>query len=133
MLYTINTNQEGYILSISHTNHDNIELDLDTIDPNYLEAYKLIDSEPVLDEEKKESIIAEKQQEAKLHEIEMLKKNLSDTDYIMAETFEDIMSLDNSVTFIVDFIRIVKQFSTTYASTLANRKAWRERIKELSK
>ena len=133
MLFTVKTDKDGFVLSISHTVNDDIEIDIGTIEPLYLNAYKLVDGVLVLDEERKAEIIATEEQKEKEEEIAELKKNLNDTDYIVTETFEDIMSLDNSVTFIVDFIRIVKQFSTTYASVLANRKAWRERIKELSK
>ena len=132
MLFTVNTDKNGFILSISHTVNDDVEIDIATIEPLYLNAYQLKDGMLVLNEERKAEIIAENEQLEKEEEIEQLKKNLSDTDYIMAETFEDIMSLDNSVTFIVDFIRIIKQFSQKYATIIANRKAWRERIEELS-
>lgn len=133
MLFTVNTDKNGFVLSISHTVNDDVEIDIETIDSLYLNAYKLIDGVLVLDEERKAELISIEEQKEKEEEIIELKKNLNATDYIVTETFEDIMSLDNSVTFIVDFIRIVKQFSTTYASVLANRKAWRDRIKELSK
>ena len=132
MLFTVKTDKDGFVLSISHTVNDDIEIDIGTIEPLYLNAYKLFDGVLILDEERKAEIMAEEEQKEKEEEIAELKKNLEDTDYIVTETFEDIMALDNSVTFIVDFIRIVKQFSTTYASVLANRKAWRQRIKELS-
>lgn len=133
MLYTVNVDNSGYILSVAHTPNDNIDIDLDAMDINYLNAYKLIDDIPILDEVRKAEIIAAKDERAKQTEISELKANLDATDYIMAETFEQIMSLDNAVTFIVDIIRILKEFSQTYADTIANRKLWRQRIKELEK
>lgn len=133
MLYTVNVDNSGYILSVSHTSNDNIDLDLDAMDLNYLNAYKLVDDIPIMDEVRKAEMIAAKDERAKQTEISELKASLDATDYIMAETFEQIMSLDNAVTFIVDIIRILKEFSQTYAETIANRKLWRQRIKELEK
>lgn len=132
MLYTLNLDSENYILSISHTPNDNINIDIDQIEAKYLNAYKY-NGELFLDEEKKQAMIEEETQKAKETEIAELKKSLNDTDYIMAETFEEIMSLDNALTFIADFIAILKQFKSQYSETIANRKAWRQRIKELSK
>ena len=55
MKYTINLDNENYVLSISHTDNDNIEIDLDTLELKYLHAYKLIDDTLVMDENKKKS------------------------------------------------------------------------------
>lgn len=133
MLYTVNKDKNGFILSIAHTPNDDTELDISMLDLKYLNAYQIIDGIISLNEERKIELEAEEERKEKDMEIEQLKANLSATDYVISETFEDIMSLDNTVTFIVDFIRIVKQFSQNYADILANRKAWRQRIKELEK
>lgn len=133
MLYTVTLNDENFILSIAHTKSDNVELDLSGVDMKHLSAYQLTPEGLVLDEEKLAEMIAEEEQEVIDEEITDLKQKLNATDYIMAETFEEIMSLDNSVTFIVDFIRIVKSFYQQYADVIAQRKAWRQRIKELEK
>ena len=131
MLYTVNTDKDNYILSISHTNNDNVELDIDAINPSYLNAYQIIEGALLLNEEKKKDILAQNERLAKDEEIEELKKKLADTDYIMAETFESIMALNNPVTFIADFIKVLADFKQQYADAIANRKLWRQRIKEL--
>ena len=59
MKYTINLDNENYVLSISHTDNDNIEIDLDTLELKYLHAYKLIDDTLVMDENKNQELIAE--------------------------------------------------------------------------
>ena len=133
MLYTVTLDKENYLTSVAHTQNDNIELDLSTLNLPYLNAYKMVDNAPVLDEEKLQSLIEAEQQEAKNEEIKELKDKLSKTDYVIAETFEEIMSLESSVTFVIDFINIIKQFKNQYAEVIADRKAWRQRIKELSK
>ena len=133
MLYTVNTNEDGYIISISHSDADSIMLDLDSMDLKHLNAYKLLDGAVWFDEIKLTELIAEEQADAVAEEITDLKRKLADTDYIITETFEDIMALDNSVTFVVDFIRIIKNFSEEYADIIALRKQWRARIKELEK
>ena len=132
-MYTVNTDKNGFILSISHTLKDNIPLDIKKIDMRYMNAYRLVEGQPVLDEEKKAEIVAEEQKEAKDTEIESLKKSLAETDYIVSETFENVLALDNPVTFISDFIKILVQFNSKYATVIANRKIWRDRIEELSK
>lgn len=130
-MFTLNLDKDNYILSISHTKNDNIDIDLSLLDLHYLNAYKLTDGKVVLDEEKKAEIIAEEEESEKANEIAELQKKLNESDYIIARTFEEIMSLDNSLTFIADFIKILKQFKTQYADVLTNRKTWRKRIEEL--
>lgn len=131
MLYTVNIDAEGYILSISHTSEDNIEINLDLLDLHYLNAYRLIDSGIILDEAKKEEMIAAEQQKAIDEEIADLKKKLEESDYIVANTFEQVMSLDNALTFVADFIKIMADFRKKYADLIINRKNWRARIEEL--
>lgn len=131
MLYTLTIDDDLYVLSLSHTKADNVEIDEAAINMKYLNAYRFIDNALVLDEEKLAVLIAEADRKSKDNEIAELKKYLNETDYIMAETFESIMALNNPVTFIADFIKILVDFKQQYADALANRKLWRQRIKEL--
>lgn len=132
-MFTVNTDTNGYILSISHTKEDNVPLNLEEIDMKYLNAYKLSDNKAVIDSKRKAEIVEQEQNEAKQTEIESLKKSLADTDYIVSEAFENVLALDNPVTFISDFIKILVQYNSKYATAIANRKIWRDRIEELSK
>ena len=133
MLYTLNLDKDNFVVSIAHTKNDSVELDLSEVDMNHLSAYKLTATGLMLDEERLAQIIEEEENRSKELEIEELKRKLNATDYIMAETFESIMSLNSSVTFIVDFIKILGDFRQKYSEAIANRKAWRQRIEELSK
>ena len=133
MLYTLNLDKDNFVVSIAHTKNDSVEIDVSSIDMNHLSAYKLVGSDLVLDEERLAQIVEEEENRSKELEIEELKRKLTATDYIMAETFESIMSLNSSVTFIVDFIKILGDFKQKYSEAIANRKAWRQRIEELSK
>jgi hypothetical protein len=131
MKYTLNLDENGFVLSIGHTMNDDVELDLSQIDSAFLNAYQFADGILSLNKEKKAEIEAEQKQRADAEEIADLQKKLNETDYIISRTFEQIMGLDNSVTFVVDFIKILKEFRTKYAEQLKNRKTWRERIEEL--
>lgn len=131
MLYTVSLDADRYILSVSHTPNDSVELDLDVLDLHYLNAYQLIDSEVILDEDKKAEMAAAEAQKAIDEEIADLKAKLNESDYIVANTFEQVMSLDNAITFIADFIKIMADFRKKYADLIINRKNWRARIEEL--
>lgn len=131
MKYTLNLDENGFVLSIGHTMNDNVELDLSQIDSAFLNAYQLVDGVLSLNATKKAEIEAEQKQKADAEEIADLQGKLNETDYIISHTFEEIMALDNSVTFIVEFIKILKEFRTKYAEQLKNRKSWRQRIEEL--
>lgn len=128
--YVIHSNDEGYIDSCWAVLDDTYNYTGQLADfPDITEGwYKFVNNEFVIDEEKKAEIIAEKEKEI---EIIHLEKNLNDTDYIMASAFEEVMSLNNPITFISDFIKILVNYRSKYAEQLANRKAWRERIEEL--
>lgn len=82
MKYTLNLDKDNYVLSIAHTQNDNIELDLSTIDLAYLNAYQYLDSELVLDEIKKQAMIDKQSKQTKEEEINKLKNELSTYDYI---------------------------------------------------
>lgn len=53
MKYTINTDEKGYILSIANTENDTDEIDLVSIDLNFLNCYRYENGKAILDEEKK--------------------------------------------------------------------------------
>lgn len=131
MLYTVNIDANRYIVSVGHTKEDNIEINLDLLDLRYLNAYRLIDSEIVLDEARKAELVAAETQKAIDEEIADLKQKLTESDYIVANTFEQVMSLDNALTFVADFIKIMADFRKKYADLIINRKNWRARIEEL--
>lgn len=133
MLYTVNTDINNYVLSLSHTDHDNIELDITKIDTKYLTAYQLIGNSMMLDEVKKAELIYQEEQTAKAERIAELKKYMTDTDYITARTVEDIMSLSNPLTFVTDVIAILVKYATQYKDIIAQRKIVRAEIEELEK
>lgn len=130
-MYTVNLDDKGYILSIGQTGHDSMDIDISKLDLNYLNAYKVVNSEVILDEARKAELIAEEIRRNASAEINDLKQKLSETDYIFAQEVEEISSLSNPVTFISDLIKILVSYSTKYKDIISNRKAWRDRIKEL--
>lgn len=79
--YTLNLDNNNYVLSIAHTSNDNVELDLLEYDLTYLSAYQLIDGELVLDEVKLKELKGEEDKRTKAEQIAELKKQLADTDY----------------------------------------------------
>ena len=131
MKYTVNLDEQNYVLSIANTPNDNIELDLTDIDLPHLNAYQLLDNELVLDEVKLNELIAQEHQHEVDDEIFDLEQKLNSTDYIMARMLEEIMALNNPLTFISDIIKIFVTYATKYKDTLSNRKTWREKIEEL--
>lgn len=62
MLYTLYLDENNYILSIANTADDNVELDLESMELEYLQAYQYIDGVLTLDENKKAEMIAEEEQ-----------------------------------------------------------------------
>lgn len=127
MRANITFDENGYAINFAQALDGQYELPL-TFDIDFLRCYHIVDNELTLDEEKKASAVEE---EEKQIEINDLQNKLNGTDYIIARTFEEIMALDNPLTFIADFIKILKSFKSKYAEQLKNRKAWRERIEEL--
>lgn len=59
MKYTINVDENGYILSIANTENDTDEIDLVSIDLKFLNCYKYKNGEATLDEEKKQKMLDE--------------------------------------------------------------------------
>lgn len=80
--YTVKLDKNGYVLSIAHTQNDNVELDLSAYDMTKLNAYRLIDGALVLDENKLAEIKALKEKDKLLKEREELEAWLSSHDYI---------------------------------------------------
>lgn len=105
----------------------NYEVD-DDFDFDYLYCYHLVDDEILLDLDKKQK---QTEEEDKQLEIEELEWKLAGSDYICARCFEEILSLDNKLTFITDFITILAKYTKQYKDVLAQRKQWRARIEEL--
>lgn len=56
MLYTVNVDEKGWVLSIANTENDDIELDLEGLDLHYITAYQLVDGELVLNEAKRKAL-----------------------------------------------------------------------------
>lgn len=129
MLYTVNLDENGYILSISNTEYDSVELDLDTMELEYLNAYQIIDGKAVLDEKRKAELIKEEQQREKDEEIAKLVEELKATDEDMLDFLERLFSFKNPLTFISDMISLMKE----YATLVANRQQIRKEIKEKMK
>jgi len=129
MLYTVNLDDNNYILSVAHTDHDDVELNLDSMELEYLSAYKLTDGSAVLDLVKKAELIAEEQAKAKQEQIEELVAQLESTNDDMLDFVEKLFTLKNPLTFIADMINLMKD----YATLVANRQDIREQIKELGK
>ena len=53
MKYTINVDENGYILSIANTDADTDEIDLASLDLKFLNCYRYENGKAILDEEKK--------------------------------------------------------------------------------
>ena len=65
----------------------------------------------------------------KIREINILKQDLADTDYAVIKSLEQILYADS----LVSLLKALKDGATEYKQLLADRKSWRERIKELEK
>ena len=135
MKYEVITDTRGYCSIIRHTGtiRDFAELDLDdyNLEDGRLFAYKLGKNRLIWDETEWQNILAQRQQKADQTEVKTLKEKLNETDYIIARWGEDIMALDNRLTWIIDAIAISIKYSQMYRQTLIDRKRWRERIEEL--
>ena len=79
--YTLNYTKDGHILSISHTDADDVELDLSTIDTDHLGAYQYMGGALVLDEDKLAEMLAAEKQAENAVEVSRLKAEIAATDY----------------------------------------------------
>ena len=135
MKYEVITDAFGYVMTIRHTGtkRDFVTLDLQDYDfsDDRLFAYKLGKNELIFNEKRYKEIQDAKQKKADQTEIDTLKDLLAQTDYIMAEWGEEIISLDNPLTWVADVIKINLKYIKQYKQVLSNRKTWRARIKEL--
>lgn len=82
MKYTLNLDANNYVLSIAHTQNDNIELDLSNYDLKHLSCYQLINGSLVLDEKKLNESKQEENKSAIEEQIATLKQELASFDYI---------------------------------------------------
>lgn len=134
MRYEIITDIDKYVSIIHHTNNpmrDIYELDLSQYDLDKIKAYKLVGKELIFDEDKWNEIIEAKQKDLDNKEINLLQKQLNESDYIVARAFEEVMQLANPLTFVADLLKITLKYSIKYKEVIKNRKTWRERIEEL--
>lgn len=129
--YTLVLDKDKFVLSISHTANDDVELDLTEIDLNYLNAYQYKNKKLVLNEERKAEIIGEEEETGKQAEILELKDYLISTSDTANDFVEELLSFDNPLTFVSDFVGLIKSYRETYKTVLNQRKQARQRIKEL--
>lgn len=119
--YKIRVNEDGYVMGFSAVMDD----DYDFIGQmsEFPEACggwtKFENGVFVEDLEKKEEVLDDI---ARNTEISELEQNLNSTDYIMARMLEEIMALNNPLTFVPDIIKIFANYASKYKDTLADRK-----------
>lgn len=133
MKYTVFVDGRGYVTNITQTGHDYVELNLDDYDfsNGRKRAYRLGKNKLIFDEAEYERIQKAEQKQRDEAEIADLEQKLNDTDYIMARFTEELLSLNNPLTWIADVIKLNAKYTKQYAEAIANRKKWRERIEEL--
>lgn len=135
MKYEVILDLRGYVSLIRHTGtiKDFVELNLEDYDltEDRIHAYKLGKNELIFDENRYAEIQAEKQHKAGEKEVSELKAFLYETDYITARCFEEIMALDNRLTWIIDVLVITAKYTKQYKEVLAKRVWARARIEEL--
>lgn len=135
MKYQVILDLQGYVSIIRHTGtvRDFVELNLEDYDltNDKLHAYKLGKNKLIFDENRYQEILKEKQKKEDEKEISSLKSFLKETDYITARCFEEIMALDNRLTWVIDVIAITLKYRQQYKEALAKRVWARKRIEEL--
>lgn len=135
MKYEVITDSLGYVLTIRQTGtkRDFVTLDLDKYDlsDGRIFAYQLGKNTLIWDEKRWNELQTIEQQKADAKEISSLKQMLNSTDWIMAKWVEEILALNNPLTWAADVIKINIKYMKEYSQTIADRKAWRERIEEL--
>lgn len=135
MKYEVILDLRGYVSLIRHTGtvRDYVELNLEDYDftEDRIHAYKLGKNELIFDPVRYEEIQKDKEHKADEKEISELKAYLYETDYITSRCFEEIMALDNRLTWIVDVLVITAKYSKQYREALARRVWARARIEEL--
>ena len=74
--YTLNLDNNNYVLSVAHTSNDSIELDLSKYDMNHISCYRFINGTLVLDETKMARVIKEEEGRERLFELSAEKAEL---------------------------------------------------------
>ena len=131
MLYTVNLDNDNFVLSVAHTPNDNVEINNLEDNKQYLHCCRLIGNLLVIDRDKKaayEAKIKKEETEKRKAELHSL---LNESDYIIARTFEQVMSCTNPLTFITDIIAIITKFSAQYGEVIANRQTWRDELEAM--
>lgn len=135
MRYEVILDKDGYVQIVRHTGtiRDFVELNLEDYDlsNNRIYAYKLGKNELIFDEKKYQEILDDIQHKEDEKEISNLKSFLTQTDYITARAFEEIMALDNPLTWVADVIKINIKYYRQYKDVIAERIKARKRIEEL--
>ena len=129
MKYELIKNDEGFIVSMIKSDKG-IEVDVSKMDLAYLDAYYEKDGKVVLNEERKAQMVADEEKESRIHELETM---LEESDGIITGMLDDIVALDNPVTFISDFIKVLANYNSKYSALVTDRKAWRAELEELNK
>ena len=80
--YTLNLDNNNYVLSVARTSNDSVELDLSKYDLNHLSCYRFINGDLVLDEAKASGLKAEEEKAKLIEEKAELEAWLSAHDYI---------------------------------------------------
>ena len=80
--YTLNLDSNSYVLSIAHTQNDNIELDLSSIDLKHISCYRFISGSLILDEKKLNESKQKENKAAIEEQMATLKRELATYDYI---------------------------------------------------
>ena len=127
MKYELFKNDEGFIVSMLKSDKG-IEVDISKMDLAYLDCYYEKDGKVVLNEDKLAAVKADESRQFRIHELE---KMLEESDGIVTGMLDDIASLNNPVTFISDFIKVLADYNGKYASLIADRKAWRAELETL--
>ena len=135
MKYQVILDVQGYVSIIRHTGtiRDFVELNLEDYDfsNHRLHAYKLGKDKLIFDDNRYQEILKEIQKKEDEKEISSLKSFLNETDYITSRCFEEIMALDNRLTWVVDAIAITLKYRQQYKEALTKRVWARKRIEEL--
>ena len=134
--YYVEVDENNYVLAINQTGRyelDTIPLDLSKYDlaGERMHTYQLINGTLIQDKIKLAKLIAEEENVKRQERIAYLKERLYETDYIMSRAYEEIMELENPLTWIADVIKIDIKYKKLYIETLKNRKEWRKEIEEL--
>jgi hypothetical protein len=134
--YYVQVDEQGYVIAISQTGNwqlDTVELNLSdyNLTGKFISTYRLIDGKLVQDPVKLAEVVAEQTQIHNNRRIEYLKTLLTQTDYIMSKWVEEIISLDNPLTWISDVIKINVKYINQYRQVIQDRKAWRKEIEDL--